>query len=66
MPADPPWMWVVQASRSQKDAEGLIRKAQSYMRETQASAKKSAAIADNATRQLAAAREALRKRQVLR
>ena len=55
-------MWREQASRNQREGEELIRKAQQYMRETKAQAKKDAAAAEDAQQQLAAAKEALQKR----
>lgn len=58
------WSWHVQASRNQKEGEELIRKAQRYMRDTKAHARKSAAAAEEAAQQLAAAQEALRQRSV--
>ena len=56
--------WHVQASRNQKEGEELIRKAQRYMRDMKAHARKSAAAAEEAAQQLAAAQEALCQKSV--
>ena len=58
-------MWCEQASRNQREGEELIRKAQQYMREIKAHAKKNAAAAEDAQQQLAGAKEALQKRSDL-
>ena len=54
----------MQASKNQQDGEELIRKAQKYIRDTKAHAKKSAAAAESTAQQLAAAQETLRHRFV--
>ncbi len=52
----------MQASKNQQDGEELIRKAQRYVRDTKAHAKKSAAAAESTAQQLADAQETLRQR----
>ncbi|CAL5221311.1 g3481 [Coccomyxa viridis] len=54
---------MAQASKNQQDGEELIRKAQKYIRDTKAHAKKSAAAAESTAQQLAAAQETLRHRE---
>ena len=58
-------MWCKQASKNQREGEELIRKAQQYMRETKAQAKKNEAVAEDAQQQLAGAKEALQTRSDL-
>ena len=54
----------VQASKNQQDGEELIRKAQRYVHDTKAHARKNAAAAASAAQQLAEAQEALCQRSV--